>query len=182
MATRTVSSPASTGKALYQQMIAKADQDLAQLHKQEQEAHRSLAQAEQEQRVFAQRAIARSDQLQTAQGEVARLQEAVEQKRVSVSIAEGTGAHSDLLSELQRLEKSFQKATPQLQEVQARVAREGQADASKYEGIEAIVQREQGRLAQIAGKQASIAAARDRAHEDLGQAGRVLEVYRESRR
>lgn len=157
-------------KQTFQRMIARADADLAQLHKQEQEARRNLSQAAQEQQALSQRAIARADQLQTAQNDVQRLQEAVEQKRAGVSIAEGTGAHGALLEALHALQRELEKATQHLQKVEVSTSKEEQADTGRRETIAATIQREQARLAQITEKQASIAAAGDRAHEDLGQA------------
>lgn len=166
---KTQTAPALTGKAAYQSMIAKASKEMVELGQQEQQARQSLQKAEQDQQVLAQRARARADQLQTAHSEVTSLQTAVEAKRASVAIAEGTGAHSELVEALQALEKRLQKAIQHLQSVQASSGKEEQADTTKRETIDATLQRETIALQRLAEKKASISDARDRARIALGQ-------------
>lgn len=163
-------STALNQKQTFQQMIAKADSDLAALRAEEQEARRNLARAEQEQQTLSQRATARADQLQAARAEVQRLQEAVQKQQASVSIAEGTGAHSDLIHTLQGLERQAQKAEQELTKVQDQGTKVEQADASRRAVAEATAKRETIALARQAEKAASISEARQRAMIALGQA------------
>ena len=169
---KTPTAPA-TGKAMYQAMIAKAESDLDQLFLQEKESQRKSAKAEQELHALSARSAARSETLQAVHTDVESLQTLVEQKRASVGIAEGTGAHSDLVEALRGLERQLQKATQKLQDVQASTIKEEQGDIERSAVADSICRRENIALQRIAEKRSSIGDARDRAHHDLGQEERT---------